>query len=92
MDTNKIINTVFTQMGEIKSNTILITTPSKKGTATSKAQIMRSLGSNFLLNGESLGITIEKPFEILIKNKDLIRDESNGVKPCETTDKSSKKW
>jgi hypothetical protein len=53
---------------------------------------MRSLGSNFLLNGESLGITIEKTFEILIKNKDLIRDESNGVKPCETTDKSSKKW
>jgi hypothetical protein len=30
---------------------------------------MRSLGSNFLLDGSSLGITIEKPFEILIKNK-----------------------
>ena len=51
---------------------------------------MRSLGSNFLLNGESLGITIEKPFEVLIKNKDLIRDENNGVEPCETTDKSNK--
>ena len=51
---------------------------------------MRSLGSNFLLDGTSLGITIEKPFEILIKNKDLIRDESNGVEPYETTDKSTK--
>jgi hypothetical protein len=46
---------------------------------------MRSLGSNFLLNGESLGITIKKPFEILIKNKDLIRDENNGVEPFETS-------
>jgi len=61
-----------------------------KVSPTSKAQIMRSLGSNFLLNGESLGITIEKPFEILIKNKDLIRDEKNGVEPCETTNNSTK--
>ena len=61
-----------------------------KASPTSKAQIMRSLGSNFLLNGESLGITIEKPFEILIKNKDLIRDEKNGVEPSETTDNSTK--
>jgi hypothetical protein len=51
---------------------------------------MRILGSNFLLNGESLGIIIEKPFEILIKNKDLIRDEKNGVEPCENTDNSTK--
>ena len=48
------------------------------------------MGSNFLLNGEFLGITIEKPFEILIKNKDLISDESNGVEPCEATDNSIK--
>ena len=61
-----------------------------KASPTTKAQIMRSLGSNFLLNGESLGITIEKPFEILIKNKDLIIDEKNGVEPCETTDNSTK--
>ena len=57
---------------------------------TSKAQIMRSLGSNFLLDGSSLGITIEKPFEVLIKNKDLINDESNGVEPLENADNTTK--
>ena len=57
---------------------------------TSKAQIMRSLGSNFLLDGSSLGITIEKPFEILIKNKELINDESNGVEPLENAENTTK--
>ena len=51
---------------------------------------MRSLGSNFLLDGSSLGITLEKPFEILIKNKELINDESNGVEPLENADNTTK--
>ena len=57
---------------------------------TSKAQIMRSLGSNFLLDGSSLGITVEKPFEVLIKNKELINDESNGVEPLENAENTTK--
>ena len=51
---------------------------------------MRSLGSNFLLDGSSLGITIEKPFEVLIKNKDLINDESNSVEPLENAENTIK--
>jgi hypothetical protein len=50
---------------------------------------MRSLGSNFLLDGNSLGITIEKTFEVLIKNKELINDESKGVETLENDENTN---
>ena len=51
--------------------------------AESKLDIMRSLGSNFLLDGSKLLVDIEKPFLIFKNSSDYVNSEYEGVEPLE---------